>query len=245
MRVREVESKLTGRTSRAYLHRQASEQKALIMIMLTYQQVGQRTASRSRPVDAHASTRSCDKCAWEEKVHDLGSRRICLSQLLDFYARLGERGCPGERTLMPHFDPNRSTTNDVVRHAIIPESRCGHFGKALAQVLPRRPRNRWRSPRPVMVTHHWANSFRDLVAAVVANGLGLTMGQYRRAAVIMQRAGFEGKSVQARGGRLRVLDLRHLCKPARKHLRLLHGCPGHCDWRGASVVRLFDAQVLQ
>ena len=103
----------------------------------------------------------------------MGSRRICLSQLLDFYARLGERGCPGERTLMPHFDPNRSTTNDVVRHAIIPESRCGHFGKALAQVLPRRPRNRWRSPRPVMVMHHWANSFRDLVAAVVANGLGL------------------------------------------------------------------------
>lgn len=51
---------------------------------------------------------------WTQKVEELAQRGITIRQLLDFYASLG--------TLMPHFDPDRSTTHDVVRQAIIPNS---------------------------------------------------------------------------------------------------------------------------
>lgn len=51
---------------------------------------------------------------WEQKVEDLANRGITVRQLLDFYATLGD--------LMPHFDPESSTTHDVVRQAIIPSS---------------------------------------------------------------------------------------------------------------------------
>ena len=105
---------------------------------------------------------SCDKCAWAEKVAEIADRRVAVGQLLDFHKRLGSEN------LMPHFDPLRSTTNDVVRHAIIPESRCGNLGKALAEVLPRRS-----TGTPRMVTHHWQNRFSDLLAVVVADSLGM------------------------------------------------------------------------
>ncbi len=36
---------------------------------------------------------------------------------------------------MPHFDPERSTTNDVVRHVVIPRSRDGDVGVAFAEKL--------------------------------------------------------------------------------------------------------------
>lgn len=52
---------------------------------------------------------------WTQKVEELAQRGITIRQLLDFYASLGG-------TLMPHFDPDRSTTHDVVRQAIIPNS---------------------------------------------------------------------------------------------------------------------------
>ncbi|CAE7769402.1 unnamed protein product [Symbiodinium sp. CCMP2592] len=103
--------------------------------------------------------------AWEEKVAELAGRRITLGQLLDFHARLGSDA------LMPHFDHKRSTTNDVVRHAVIPESRVGELGKSLAEVLPKQSHKHPKPPR--MVTHHWANRFSDLVAVVVADGLGV------------------------------------------------------------------------
>ncbi|CAJ1367552.1 unnamed protein product [Effrenium voratum] len=54
---------------------------------------------------------------WNEKVRDLAGRGLTLRQLLDFYADLV---C--QPRMMPHFDPNCSTTHDVVRHAIIPTS---------------------------------------------------------------------------------------------------------------------------
>merc|ERR1712100_370549 len=72
---------------------------------------------------------------------------------------------------MPHFDPSRSTTNDVVWQAIIPASKNsdGTGGRSLASVM-----NNGRSfPATVMVTHGWSNVFAHLIAAVVAHGLGL------------------------------------------------------------------------
>ena len=56
----------------------------------------------------------CERCAWEQKVQELAGRRITTAQLLDFHARLGRRHkARALPTLMPHFDPEKSTTNDV------------------------------------------------------------------------------------------------------------------------------------
>lgn len=34
---------------------------------------------------------------------------------------------------MPHFDTKKSTTNDVVRHMVIPNSRDGRMGRSFAE----------------------------------------------------------------------------------------------------------------
>jgi len=57
-----------------------------------------------------------EECAaWDKKVRELAGRGFELGRLLEFYSDLGG-------VLMPHFDPQRSITTDVVRHAIIPGS---------------------------------------------------------------------------------------------------------------------------
>ena len=150
-----------------------------------------------RPSHDQPDIEMCYRCAWDEKVAELANRQISVADLLTFYIRLGRSEDNEHRLkpLMPHFDAGRSTTNDVVRHAIIPESRDGDLGLALADILARK-----KSPGdygsgdygvgpvttltsaggaltsshpPRMVTHHWGNCFRDLVAAVVADGLSL------------------------------------------------------------------------
>ena len=76
-----------------------------------------------------------------------------------------------------------------VRQAIIPESRLDDQGSSLAEVFQLRATREKSLPKvwplqtggqnatapkaPRMVTHHWANRFRDLVAVVLADGLGL------------------------------------------------------------------------
>ena len=51
---------------------------------------------------------------WENKVKELAQRGITVRQLLDFYADLEQQ--------MSHFDPDQSTTHDVVRQVVIPGS---------------------------------------------------------------------------------------------------------------------------
>lgn len=107
-----------------------------------------------------------DDPQWMDTVAELASRGVRLRHLLDFLQLLVQ----GD--VMPHFDAERSTTNDVVRHAIIPLSRFseeeGAGGAALATV--------WNSGQPAfaekMVTHQWGNIFVHLIAAVVADALG-------------------------------------------------------------------------
>ena len=99
---------------------------------------------------------------YHDVVKQLASRGFRLGSLLSFWEQLLE-----EDRLMPDFDPTRSLTNDVVRGAIIPESRRGDEGFALASL--------WSAGagiRPqVMVSHNWTNSFRNLVAAILADAL--------------------------------------------------------------------------
>ncbi|CAE6915427.1 unnamed protein product [Symbiodinium natans] len=131
-------------------------------------QVGRRLSGTSRR--RVGSAIACERCSWDAVVQEIAGRRVSVLQLLDFYASLGS-------DLMAHFDPARSTTNDVVYQAIIPESLWGDQGKALAEVLPKPTACLQQMPSfrsaPRMVTHHWANRFRDLVAVVVADSLGL------------------------------------------------------------------------
>lgn len=98
---------------------------------------------------------------WAAKVKELAERGFTLEKLLDFYETVGTSS-----GTMPSFDPDVHTTNDIVRGAIIPMT--AGSGQALATAMMGGI-----STHPTrMVTHCWANRFRDLVAAVVADALG-------------------------------------------------------------------------
>jgi len=98
---------------------------------------------------------------WNTKVDELACRGFTLQSLLKFYCRLG-------RDVMPHFNPSKHTTEDVVRGAIIPLS--ADSKTSMAEIMM--------DQRPVrpdrMVTHNWGNTFADLVAAIVSDALSET-----------------------------------------------------------------------
>jgi len=98
--------------------------------------------------------------AWIAKVEELAGRGVALRSLLDFWEDLA---CG---KIMPKFDPSSSTTNDVVRQAIIPQSRAAGGG-ALAAA--------WSRGKPLiarcMVTHNWSNRFVHLIAGILADAL--------------------------------------------------------------------------
>merc|ERR1711937_1082323 len=72
---------------------------------------------------------------------------------------------------MLHYDPLRSTTNDVVHQAIIPQSRQGIKGAAYADSISTSGGSRqW--PEKI-VTHAWSGLFVSLVAAVAADAMEL------------------------------------------------------------------------
>ncbi|CAK9006965.1 unnamed protein product [Durusdinium trenchii] len=120
----------------------------------------QREISRVRTIPIPVGA---DEKIWAAHVKVLANRGFTVSSLLDFWRQLPR--------VMPSFDPQRSTTTDVVRMAIIPLSRnqapqAG--GRALASI--------WSNSAPVpaqcMVTHNWSNLFLHLVAAILADALG-------------------------------------------------------------------------
>ncbi|CAE7247289.1 Scn11a [Symbiodinium natans] len=106
-----------------------------------------------------------DTEAWWATARELASRSISLQQLLRFWASLGSNDSNAGGP-MPHYDADYSTTNDVVRQAIIPMSRVDDGGVSLAQVLQT---NTGADLPHAMVTHSWRNNFRDLVAAIIAD----------------------------------------------------------------------------
>ncbi|CAE7866633.1 slc38a2 [Symbiodinium microadriaticum] len=118
----------------------------------------------------------------QQKVVELASRGIRVRHLLEFYEEiLGQQ----------FFDPERSTTHDVVRHAIIPMTLQGKLPTEENQDVPTEHGGvtKFESEqhgiayaslvnqlKPVfalkMVTHAWGNVFRNLLAAVFADALG-------------------------------------------------------------------------
>ncbi|CAE7550338.1 unnamed protein product [Symbiodinium sp. CCMP2456] len=128
-----------------------------------------------------------EKEVYEEVVRQLASRYVRLEALLGFWERLRDG------KTMPGFDPQRSLTNDVVRRAIIPESRVGDGGCALATL--------WSSTEvkpQVMVTHNWTNGFGSLVSAILADALGRA-GYQEVSAQIATLSGFEQVRAQLTG----------------------------------------------
>lgn len=112
--------------------------------------------------------------AWRKKVEDLGRRSIDVMSLLSLWKRLQAKD-----DLMPFFDPRLSTTNDVVRQAIIPLSRDGGMniaGCVVEGIDSGKPYcfnlDDGDTLPDVMVTHTWSSLFLHLVAAVVADALG-------------------------------------------------------------------------
>ncbi|CAE8583284.1 unnamed protein product [Polarella glacialis] len=111
---------------------------------------------------------------WNKTVQSLSGRSLEVEELLEFFGRLGLRhDASGAEAVMPSYDPWRSTTNDVVRGAIIPLSRAGNCGLAYADCLPRAKVSTSTTLPECMVSHTWSALFLDLVAAVVADALEL------------------------------------------------------------------------
>ena len=102
----------------ASLHLEASQTAARQKIC-SFKAISSSMVGLRFGLDIHASNEHSEpgerSAVWMEKVEELAGRGLSIRQLLDFYSELGSG-------LMPHFDPDRSTTHDVVRQAIIPSS---------------------------------------------------------------------------------------------------------------------------
>jgi len=118
----------------------------------------QPTYSR-QPTKASKETSFGCQLAWDRTVDKLAQRGITLEALLHFYKSLGTPAS------MPHYTPAVHTTGDVVRQAIIPQSKAlrASFADMLAPSERGYPNK--------MVTHNWGNVFRDLCAAIFADAL--------------------------------------------------------------------------
>eukprot|EP00928_Gymnodinium_smaydae_P073103 TRINITY_DN5634_c0_g2_i3.p1 TRINITY_DN5634_c0_g2~~TRINITY_DN5634_c0_g2_i3.p1 ORF type:complete len:453 (+),score=55.84 TRINITY_DN5634_c0_g2_i3:54-1361(+) len=121
----------------------------------------------------------CTSDRWNEKVEDLASRGLSLRQLLDFLCQL----LRGE--LMENFEPRTTTTGRVVFQAVIPlTAKHGSDYSALVRqgvhCFPDK-----------MVSHAWSNVFLDLVAAIVADAMGLEF-YFHLTPQLQSLAGVEG-----------------------------------------------------
>jgi len=128
---------------------------------------------------------------WITRVDELAGRSIDLAELLRFYHSLGEPAGP-----MPHYDPLRHTTNDIVRQVIIPVTQTADGGGVAYADL--------NGPSPeklpnCMVTHSWSNLFLHLVAAVVAEALEVDEYSELAAQLAAQNSKGMEEALRARG----------------------------------------------
>ncbi|CAE7359340.1 BMY1, partial [Symbiodinium pilosum] len=98
--------------------------------------------------------------AWKGKVEELSLRGMTLRSLLRFY----QDDLPSIRDWQ--YAPKQHKTRDVARRAIIPLTSNEEAAYAVSVF------NRDGGQRAqVMVTHNWANCFKDLLAAVLSDAL--------------------------------------------------------------------------
>ncbi|CAE8707952.1 unnamed protein product [Polarella glacialis] len=124
---------------------------------------------------------------WHAKVSELAERGFTLESLLSFYKRLGT-------DYMLHYKPDVHRTSDVVRQAIIPLSRPSGVAYAVTMMegacsLP-----------DAIVTHNWGNLFRDLVAGICADALGLP--EYALVSELLDRDVVALESMLANSGKI-------------------------------------------
>ncbi|CAE8681313.1 unnamed protein product, partial [Polarella glacialis] len=124
---------------------------------------------------------------WHAKVSELAERGFTLESLLSFYKRLGT-------DYMLHYKPDVHRTSDVVRQAIIPLSRPSGVAYAVTMMkgscsLP-----------DAFVTHNWGNLFRDLVAGICADALGLS--EYALVSELLDRDVVALESMLANSGKI-------------------------------------------
>ena len=106
------------------------------------------------------SAGAAEEDVWATVVADLARRGISVDAALDLYVLA--------RKQMRDFDPKRTTTRDVVRRVVIPNSvkpEPRAYAQTAMKLVPTMPQR--------MVTHNWENLFVDLLAAVVADALGV------------------------------------------------------------------------
>jgi len=123
-----------------------------------------RFAGKCTTNSAKSFTDTLEHTQWNNKVKELSERGITLGALLGFYAGLGQR-------YMPHFNPDVHSTADVVRQAVIPLTAGNSAFGPCALSTQLMGGASIRAER--MVTHAWSNKFADLIAAIVADALGL------------------------------------------------------------------------
>ncbi|CAE8667472.1 unnamed protein product, partial [Polarella glacialis] len=124
---------------------------------------------------------------WHEKVSELAERGFTLESLLSFYKRLGT-------DYMLHYKSDVHRTSDVVRQAIIPLSRPSGVAYAVTMM------NGACSLPDAMVTHNWGNLFRDLVAGICADALGLS--EYALVSELLDRDVVALESMLANSGKI-------------------------------------------
>ncbi|CAE8600696.1 unnamed protein product, partial [Polarella glacialis] len=124
---------------------------------------------------------------WHAKVSELADRGFTLESLMSFYKRLG-------KDCMLHYKSDMHRTSDVVRQAIIPLSRPSGVAYAVTMM------NGACSQPDAIVTHNWGNLFRDLVAGICADALGLS--EYALVAELLDRDVVALESMLANSGKM-------------------------------------------
>lgn len=92
---------------------------------------------------------------YDRTVDELASRGFTLGALLEFLCLLLER------TVMPSFDPDSSSTEQVAFGAAVPSSEYGPYARVMTCGQPCYPK--------CLITHTWGNVFCHTVAAAVAD----------------------------------------------------------------------------
>ncbi|CAE8716853.1 unnamed protein product [Polarella glacialis] len=181
----------------SYAQAEAIWSRALLrQLCVALVQSSMSNTSASQLHDASSSgEQQSSASSWNKSVQSLSARSLEVKELLEFFGRLGPSGdSSGAEAVMPSYDPWRSTTNDVVRGAIIPLSRAGNFGLAYAHCLLGARASTSATLPDCMVSHTWSALFLDLVAAVVADALELD--EYRKVAQRLAAPGGVRKLLQ-------------------------------------------------